>query len=110
MPGLSIPQVMLQDAHCLDLIRALIVLPLETYGCFYATWQRVCESLSMFTGDGSFHHRLEYIIEELSKVQKAFGDGYLSAFPKEHFTRLQSLEPVWAPFYVVYQSLLIPVR
>lgn len=27
--------------------------------------------------------------------------GYLSAFPFEHFERLQSLSPVWAPFYVV---------
>ena len=29
------------------------------------------------------------------------GSGYLSAFPTEHFDRLQNLESVWAPFYVV---------
>lgn len=35
------------------------------------------------------------------QVQDAIGTGYLSAFPEEHFDRLQSLQPVWAPFYVV---------
>lgn len=53
------------------------------------------------TGDEGFHESLNYLIEELSKVQEAFRDGYLSAFPKEHFVRLQSLQAVWAPFYVV---------
>ncbi len=57
--------------------------------------------ISAITGDEAFHQRLDYLIKELSKVQEAFGDGYLSAFPKEHFTRLQSLQAVWAPFYVV---------
>ena len=32
--------------------------------------------------------------------------GYLSAFPFEHFRRLQSLEPVWAPFYVVRAPII----
>ncbi len=57
--------------------------------------------ISATTGDEAFHQRLDYLIEGLSKVQEAFGDGYLSAFPKEHFTRLQALQAVWAPFYVV---------
>ncbi len=29
------------------------------------------------------------------------GSGYLSAFPTEHFDRLQNLDPDWAPFYVL---------
>ena len=66
--------------------------------------------VSAVTGDENFHHRLEYLIEELSKVQEAFGDGYLSAFPKEHFTRLQSLQAVWAPFYVVSPPSPFPVH
>ena len=44
------------------------------------------------------------MVEELHKVQYALGAGYLSAFPKEHFIRLQSLQAVWAPFYVVSSS------
>ena len=35
------------------------------------------------------------------QVQGAIGTGYLSAFPESHFDRLQTLQPVWAPFYVV---------
>lgn len=49
------------------------------------------------------------MVNELQMVQHAFntrfgesyGRGYLSAFPFEHFERLQALVPVWAPFYVV---------
>ena len=37
-------------------------------------------------------------------MQNALGGGYLSAFPKEHFIRLQSVQAVWAPFYVVSPS------
>jgi len=37
----------------------------------------------------------------LKKVQDKLGCGYLSAFPTEHFDRLQNLQPVWAPYYVV---------
>ena len=39
-----------------------------------------------------------YIVNELCKCQKALGSGYLSAFPIEHFERLRTLTPVWAPF------------
>ena len=37
----------------------------------------------------------------MEKVQDNLGGGYLSAFPTEHFDRLQNLQPVWAPYYVV---------
>ncbi len=42
-------------------------------------------------------------------MQDALGAGYLSAFPKEHFIRLQSLQAVWAPFYVVSSSPILIV-
>lgn len=35
-------------------------------------------------------------------VQAALGPGgYLSAFPMEHWARLEALKYVWAPYYVV---------
>ena len=46
-----------------------------------------------------------YTVSELSKVQATYGDGYLSAFPKEHFDRLEALQPVWAPYYVVHKIM-----
>ena len=60
-------------------------------------------------GDEELGERLQYIVEELHKVQDALGGGYLSAFPKEHFIRLQSLQAVWAPFYVVSSSPILIV-
>ncbi|KAK9805585.1 hypothetical protein WJX72_006497 [[Myrmecia] bisecta] len=49
--------------------------------------------------------RMEYVVAELKKVQDALGGGYLSAFPAEHFDRLQDLKPVWAPYYVVHKIM-----
>lgn len=45
------------------------------------------------------------MVDELKKAQDAHGNGYLSAFPQEHFDRLESLKPVWAPYYVVRWGL-----
>lgn len=41
------------------------------------------------------------MVRQLKRVQDALGSGYLSAFPEEHFDRLEALQPVWAPYYVV---------
>jgi len=46
-----------------------------------------------------------YMVSELSKVQATYGDGYLSAFPKEHFDRLEAFQPVWAPYYVIHKIM-----
>ncbi len=45
-------------------------------------------------------------MRELRKCQATIGTGYLSAFPVSHFERLRSLQPVWAPFYVVGTAAL----
>ncbi len=58
-------------------------------------------------GNNHVESRLKYIIGELQKVQDALGDGYLSAFPREHFLRLQDLQAVWAPFYVVKNPICL---
>lgn len=52
-------------------------------------------------GNNVLKSKLDHIINELMRVQDALGGEYLSAFPEEHFIRLQSLRAVWAPFYVV---------
>ena len=51
--------------------------------------------------DADIASRSSFIISELEKVQDNLAGGYLSAFPTEHFDRLQNLQPVWAPYYVV---------
>lgn len=61
---------------------------------------------NMPTGNASALNRIRYLVTELGKVQDALGGGYLSAFPAEHFDRLQALQQVWAPYYVVGGSWL----
>lgn len=41
------------------------------------------------------------MVTALKEAQDANGDGYLSAFPREHFDRLEARVQVWAPYYVV---------
>jgi DUF1680 family protein len=54
--------------------------------------------------------RLRYMVEELYKCQRAFGNGYLSAFPEKDFDTLEvKFAGVWAPYYTynkVMQGLL----
>jgi len=50
--------------------------------------------------------KLRYMIDELYKCQKAFGNGYLSAFPDKDFKKLEtSFTGVWAPYYT-YQKIM----
>jgi len=50
--------------------------------------------------------RLIYMIDELYKCQKAFGNGYLSAFPDKDFKTLETkFTGVWAPYYT-YQKIM----
>jgi DUF1680 family protein len=57
------------------------------------------------TSNSKFQRQADKIIQGLSDCQAAHGDGYLSAFPKEHFDRLEALQPVWAPFYVIHKIM-----
>mmetsp|Transcript_16331 Transcript_16331/g.41803 ORF Transcript_16331/g.41803 Transcript_16331/m.41803 type:complete len:696 (-) Transcript_16331:87-2174(-) len=46
------------------------------------------------------------MVDELAACQDAIGTGYLSAFPTDHFDRLEAGEtPVWAPYYTIHKIL-----
>lgn len=50
--------------------------------------------------------RLNYMVEELSKCQRAFGNGYLSAFPENDFDTLEvRFGNVWAPYYTYHKIM-----
>lgn len=57
------------------------------------------------TGEEFFKIKSDSIIEGLSKVQKALGNGYLSAFPEELINRNIRGESVWAPWYTLHKLL-----
>ena len=50
-----------------------------------------------------FKVRSEVMVQGLAACQQP--DGYLSAFPTEFFDRLESLQPVWAPYYVIHKIM-----
>ena len=43
-------------------------------------------------GNQEVEKRSSLLVSELKKVQEKLGHGYLSAFPEEHFDRLQALQ------------------
>lgn len=60
--------------------------------------------------DSTFRQRLNYMVDELSKCQQTFGNGYLSAFAERDFDVLEEkFGGVWAPYYTynkIMQGLL----
>ena len=76
-----------------------------------------CSMMYQTTGDTAFLSRVNYIVDELKKLQDADGDGYIGAFPngKKVFEeevakgniRSQGfdLNGIWAPFYTQHKVL-----
>lgn len=67
------------------------------------------------TGDTRFKERVDYIVQELKKVQDAHGDGYLGALEhgKERMLEVSrgeirsasfDLNGLWSPFYVFHKT------
>jgi hypothetical protein len=76
-----------------------------------------CSMMYQTTGDTAFLSRVNYIVDELKKLQDADGDGYIGAFPngKKVFEeevakgniRSQGfdLNGIWAPFYTQHKVM-----
>ena len=65
---------------------------LSAYGLMYAA-----------TGSEIFKQKGDSLIHGLSEVQKALGNGYLSAFPEELINRNLRGKSVWAPWYTLHK-------
>jgi DUF1680 family protein len=57
------------------------------------------------TGDKELKAKGDYMVAELAKCQEKLGGGYLSAFPREFWERLDKRQPVWAPFYTIHKIM-----
>jgi len=77
----------------------------ELRGHFVGHYLSALSFVVMNTGNVTARKRLDYMVSELGKVQEALGDGYLSAFPSEHFDRVEALKGVWAPYYVIHKIM-----
>lgn len=65
---------------------------LSAYGLMYAA-----------TGSEIFKLKGDSLVDGLAEVQKALGNGYLSAFPEELINRNLRGTGVWAPWYTLHK-------
>lgn len=73
-------------------------------------WLSAAALLINGTDDAVLAGRAGYLVAELAKCQAANTakgwPGYLSAFPPDHFDRLESnTQPIWAPYYTIHKIL-----
>jgi DUF1680 family protein len=57
------------------------------------------------TGDQELKTKGDFMVAELAKCQEKLGGGYLSAFPRDFWDRLDRRENVWAPFYTIHKIM-----
>jgi lipoate synthase/lipoate-protein ligase B len=63
-----------------------------------------CALMYSSTGDQKLKAKADGIVAELAKCQKAFGNGYLSAFPEEGIKRvIYRTGGWWAPWYTLHK-------
>jgi uncharacterized protein len=64
-----------------------------------------CALMSASTGDHELKSKADAMVEALARCQRANGGKYLSAFPKDFFSRLRKGQRVWAPFYTYHKIM-----
>ena len=62
------------------------------------------------TGEDQLKTLVDSLVAELAKCQAAlptrgFSAGYLAAFPESYMDRVESGQPVWAPYYTLHKIL-----
>jgi hypothetical protein len=67
-----------------------------------------CALMYRSTGDTELKRRIDYMVGELARCQRAspgagYHEGYLSAFPESFIDRVEALQPVWAPWYTLHK-------
>ncbi len=77
----------------------------ELRGHFTGHYMSACALMSASQGDAEIRALGSRVVAGLAECQKAHGDGYVSAFPREFFDRLQRREKVWAPFYTLHKII-----
>lgn len=102
---------------------------LPTKGDVYGGWESqglsghtlghylsACSMLYASTGDGRFKEKVDYVVDELDRCQKARKTGYVGAIPKEDsiFWKLQhgiikttgfDMNGGWSPWYTVHKVM-----
>lgn len=78
----------------------------EVRGHTMGHYLSACSLTYASTGDERLKARVDGIIAELAKCQKALGDrGYLSAYPESFIDRVEARQQVWAPYYTLHKIM-----
>ena len=77
----------------------------EVRGHFLGHFLSACALMYAATGDGDLKEKGSVMVGELARCQKVLKNGYLSAFPEEHFDRLREGRRVICPFYKYHKTL-----
>jgi DUF1680 family protein len=75
-------------------------------GHFVGHYLSACASLIEKTGDTLLQKRVRYMVDVLGDCQQKLGGKYLSAFPENDFTILETqFGGVWAPYYTYHKIM-----
>ena len=75
-------------------------------GHFVGHYLSACASLIEKTGDTLLQKRVKYMVDVLDDCQQKLGGKYLSAFPENDFTTLETqFGGVWAPYYTYHKIM-----
>jgi DUF1680 family protein len=107
----------LEPDRLLHMFRVTAGLPApgETYGGWENSELRghtmghylsACALMYASTGDERLKARVDGLVVELAKCQKALGaGGYLSAYPESFIDRVEARRQVWAPYYTLHKIM-----
>jgi DUF1680 family protein len=77
----------------------------ELRGHYTGHFLSACALMYSSTGDKELKAKGDYMVAELAKCQEKLGGGYLSAFPREFWERLDKGERVHVPFYTIHKIM-----
>jgi DUF1680 family protein len=75
----------------------------ELRGHFVGHYLTACALMYASTGDQRLKDKGDAVVAGLAQCQARLGSGYLSAYAEEFFDRVESLRPVWAPYYTLHK-------
>jgi len=79
---------------------------MELRGHTMGHYLTACAMMYAGTDDERLKARADGVVVELAKCQRALGtSGYLSAYPESFIDRVETLQPVWAPYYTLHKIM-----
>ena len=78
----------------------------EVRGHSMGHYLSACAMIYASCGDERLKAKADAIVSELAKCQAALGtSGYLGAFPESFIERAETVQRVWAPYYVLHKIM-----